>query len=111
LSLTKMLSTRRRWYKQYFSFQNRFHRLRRRRKSPRQLKLCRKSNNNNLISRKEYTYASRCLRVMNAHVLVERMNADWASRLFSSTTFAVLLNMAALAYNQYSKAGKPGRAY
>jgi hypothetical protein len=39
------------------------------------------------------------------------MSSDWASRLFNSATFAVLLNMAALAYNQYAKSGKPGRAY
>ena len=39
------------------------------------------------------------------------MNSDLVSRLFSSTTFAVLLNMAALAYNQYARSGKPGRSY
>jgi len=39
------------------------------------------------------------------------MNSDLLSRLFSSTTFAVLLNMGALAYNHYARSGKPGRAY
>jgi hypothetical protein len=39
------------------------------------------------------------------------MNPDWISRLFNSATFVVLLNIGALMYNQYAKAGKPGRAY